>query len=857
MKRCVVTIASSGVLDRVRALMRGVAEHHPGVDRVCVLVARDARQAEGLGDEFTILPVTTLGLPDGDDLLFAHDFPALLAAAQPWIFEHLFAGGYDAVIFLAPHVGIHGPLVEIFDRLATSADVVLTPYLISPPATAAATDGPQEAVMGVYSPDVLALSRADDVDRMLRWWRGELQRGDSAPHDDGLAADRRCREAIPAVCARTAVLRHPGYNVGRWNLAERRLTLAADGILRADGQPLVLFNHVGFDSRAPERPTAADPAPVTDEVALAVVRDHIRVLDGLGAAWYGSQPYDFGWFADGGPVTPAERARYRRDAALRAACAGRPFAHPELARLVPDDDAVGLAPSAAVLGETWRLNVLCEQLLGRPVTEAEIRAWRPSLRSPLGMARLLLTMGSSPEARRTSGWLARLLRVVAQKPMAKGPLRVGRDAVVGGLERLVAGAAWMAPSLAYRPARRVDGEALPASRITPGGRHAVSPSRAPGAAVPPVTIVGYFNRELGIGEAARSLAHACREGGITVEPIDVDELLDAGRAGGRTPGPAPRDPRSIDILCVNADTTPAAARSLRAIGHHAGYRIGLWHWEQPVLPPRFHEAFAEVDEIWAPSTFVHRAIASVAPVPVVTIPHAIRFAPTPGVGRAVFGLPDDKCLVLVMYDFHSVQERKNPQAALAAFLLAKAAEPALGLVIKTINAGYHPRERQELHALLRDVADVTVVDAALSRQQTWDLERCCDMLLSLHRAEGFGLILAEMMYLGKPVVATGWSANMDFMDDTNSVPIAYELVPLARPIGPYDAGVPWAEPDVEQAAAALRRLANDRDLAARLGRNARETIHRTLDPAVVGARIRERLGVIARWFPGAGAVPPR
>ena len=186
----------------------------------------------------------------------------------------------------------------------------------------------------------------------------------------------------------------------------------------------------------------------------------------------------------------------------------------------------------------------------------------------------------------------------------------------------------------------------------------------------------------------------------------------------------------------------------------------------------------------------------------------------------------------------------------------KAAEPSLGLVVKTINAGQHPRERQDLEQTLRGVPDVTFIDAALTRQQTWDLEACCDILLSLHRAEGFGLIVAEMMLLGKPVVATGWSANMDFMDESNSVPVSFTLAPLPRPVGPYEAGIPWAEPDIDHAAAALRRLATDRDLAVRLGRAASESIRRTLAPEVVGRRVRERLDVIRRCFPRAGAVPP-
>ncbi len=475
-----------------------------------------------------------------------------------------------------------------------------------------------------------------------------------------------------------------------------------------------------------------------------------------------------------------------------------------------------------------------------------------------GMLRLLLVTGFSREARRTSGWQARLLAYIARSPMAEGPLRAY---AIEPLIRMLALASNLFPSLAYQPCVRSDMPVVPEPHPKQASRHsAVSLSPAGSADDSPgLNIFGHFSREIGIGEAARSLASSCQQAGLAVTRVDVDQVFaeSATRLSetmqGQEQGHDQRRP--IDLFYFNADTTLAAGRHLRALGHHSGYRIGFWHWEQSALPPRFHESFAELDEVWVPSRFVHEAIAPVAPIPVITIPHAVQFRPTPGVRRSDFGLPENKCLVLVMYDFHSFQERKNPRAAIAAFRAARVAEPTLALVIKTINARHHPAERQELEESLHDLPDLTIIDAALTRQQAWDLESCCDILLSLHRAEGFGLILAEMMFLGKPVVATGWSANMDFMDESNSVPVAFRLEPLARPVGPYEAGIPWAEPDVEHAAAALRRLASDRGLAKRLGRCGQETILRTLAPEVVGNRVRQRLEIISRWFPRAGARP--
>jgi glycosyltransferase involved in cell wall biosynthesis len=171
------------------------------------------------------------------------------------------------------------------------------------------------------------------------------------------------------------------------------------------------------------------------------------------------------------------------------------------------------------------------------------------------------------------------------------------------------------------------------------------------------------------------------------------------------------------------------------------------------------------------------------------------------------------------------------------------------LVVKTINAHHHPEAAAELRERLADLPDTVMIDNFLTRQQVWDLQSQCDMLVSLHRAEGFGLAPAEMMYLGKPVVATGWSANMDFMTARNSMPVQYILEPLKQDIGAYRAGPVWAEADVEHAASCIRRLLDEPALRERLGRQAAVDIARQLSPQAVGERVRERLQTIAFWNP--------
>ena len=144
-------------------------------------------------------------------------------------------------------------------------------------------------------------------------------------------------------------------------------------------------------------------------------------------------------------------------------------------------------------------------------------------------------------------------------------------------------------------------------------------------------------------------------------------------------------------------------------------------------------------------------------------------------------------------------------------------------------------------------AGTVLITETLSRQDLYTLEASCDCFVSLHRAEGFGLAVAECMYLGKPVVSTDWSATAEFVHEANGCPVRARLVTLDRNHGPYAKGQTWADPDIGHAAEWMRRLFTDRALGERLGAAARVTIERQFSLDVVGARYRRRLEAIAGW----------
>jgi glycosyltransferase involved in cell wall biosynthesis len=367
--------------------------------------------------------------------------------------------------------------------------------------------------------------------------------------------------------------------------------------------------------------------------------------------------------------------------------------------------------------------------------------------------------------------------------------------------------------------------------------------------LPGFNIVGYVRSEHGVGESARLCARAAEAAGLPFCLVDFN-VDNHSRTGVRDWEHKIRDrnDHQVNLLHINADQMPLAYQHLGSDFFQHRYNIGYWAWELPEFPDGWTPSFELVDEVWSPSSFVVETVSRKSTVPVLRMPHAIRIALPPDLQRADLGLslPDDRFLFLAMYDTLSVQARKNPQAAIEAFRRAFPDPRDVGLVVKINNPARCADEVSALKASLQSTAGIWVVDQILTRQEVYNLEMVCDAFVSLHRSEGFGLALAESMYLGKPVIATAWSGNMDFMNADNACPVRHRLVHLEQDYGPYAKGQCWAEPDVEQASWYMRRLVAEGGWRRQIGLRGQQTIETEFSPEAVGRLYRQRLAVIQR-----------
>ncbi len=363
-----------------------------------------------------------------------------------------------------------------------------------------------------------------------------------------------------------------------------------------------------------------------------------------------------------------------------------------------------------------------------------------------------------------------------------------------------------------------------------------------------INLAGFLTADLGVGESARCMVRAADAAGIPAALVSL-KLPCKNRLGDQTYAGRLQDANPHPVNIVHLD--PPASPDLEY--HHGTkflsekYNIAYWAWELPDFPDAWVTAFRYFDEIWCPSDFTRQAIEMKSPIPVIRMPHAIGFNRPSGNFRPRFGLPLDKFLFLFIYDLNSYSARKNPGAVITAFRQSGLAGTGAALVVKVQNVTGNEEDFRVLQAAVADLPNTVLISDTLSRTEIYQLESACDCFVSLHRAEGFGLAVAECMYLGKPVISTDWSATAEYVTAANGCPVDCRVVRLEQNHGPYMKGSIWAEADVDHAADWMRIISSDRALAARLGAAARATMEERFSPLVTGTRYRQRLENVS-WF---------
>ena len=782
------TIIARNYLAQARILARSFAEQVPD-GRMVVLVLDPDPSTPLKGEPFEVLtPHDIMSPVEFGQMATMYTVVELATAVKPWLLEHLLPQ--------APAVSYFDPDIEFFsdprfiDQLAREHGAVLTPHAIEPlPRGDALTPG-EDVILsaGIYNLGFVSVGGEMGL-AVVKWWQSRLRRECIINPTSWRFVDQRWMDLAPGYFA-PHILRHPGCNVAWWNLPNRDVR-EHDGHWTVNGEDLVFFHFSGYDPRKSHLVSKHQGG--APRVLLSERPDVARLF----------AQYDAKLLAGG-----------------HAAISAIPYGVNEIDGLVLDHRMRGLFRNALLETESEGIapppNPFTD---GVPVFAKWLSAPTTGLADSRAPGRYLMDLYLQTPALRE------------RFPGVPGPDTFGFEKCVRD-ELVPDGTVPM--QLEPEQADEASMPLAPTQDLQPG-----------------INVIAYFTAESGVGQAARLMLAGIEAAGIPHATVTYD--MAPGRSTHQFSEHGPdKAIYDTNLVCINADVILAANHWMGERLRDHRYRIGLWWWETSTFPEMFDQSFSVVDEIWVGSAFVGNAIRQRTDLPVTVIPMPVVVPPAVGGARAAVGIAEDKFLVLYAYDFDSVFVRKNPLGALEAYTSAFTPDDGCTLLLKSINGERHLEELEELRMAAAGRADVVILDQYLDATTNRGLIAECDCYLSLHRSEGFGVTIAEAMAYARPVVATAYSANLEFMDDSMGylVPITEGVVPSGA--GPYTAGTTWGEPDIAAAATLLTRVRNNPDEA--LAKALLAAVHMRLEraPEKAGEAIRTRLDAIRM----AGLHPP-
>lgn len=372
-----------------------------------------------------------------------------------------------------------------------------------------------------------------------------------------------------------------------------------------------------------------------------------------------------------------------------------------------------------------------------------------------------------------------------------------------------------------------------------------------------ICLVGHTYAPIGMGEHVRLTFRAMRSAGLRPSLADIYGLVGKDALQAQEFDAFMRtDFARVNIFHINGDEVVQSLAHTAARQKPGAYNVIYPAWELSRYPRVWAEQLERFDEVWAPSTFIRDSIAASVSRPVHHMPLAVEVMLSSFLGRRYFGIRESAYAFLFFFDLRSYATRKNPGAVIEAFRKFREARPwaEASLVIKVNGAAESPGAFDLLRQSALDLGDrIVFLSKTMSDNEVKNLVRCCDCFISMHRSEGFGRGMAEAMYLGRPVVATGYSGNMDFCDEKTALLVRYSLVSVGEGEYPHAEGQQWAEPEVDDAAQYMVRLLDRPDWGREIGRRAAIRMRREFGLRAAGARYRHRFEAIGRELAGRDA----
>lgn len=829
-KTCIFTIVSNNYLHYANTLFESVAKYCPDADLYLGLC--DKKTEDTRCDLATVIEMTDLDIPDISRFIYQYSILELNTAIKPYVIEQLMDKGYDTVIYFDPDIKLYDTIEPMLELL-TKHNVLLTPHL-----TNLLDDGKLPDELGIlqagsYNLGYIGLRTCDETRKLVKWWQSKLYKECVVDISRGLFVDQKWMDMVPSMFEGVYICRDEGWNVAYWNLNHRDIVKVGEEQFEVNGRPLMFFHYSGYSITAKTLSKHQTRFDKTSKGPALVELCEIynEALKRNGIDHFQSLAYAYNRFSDGVKVPDAARRIIRDDAFFDSI----DFFAPEQMTSVYD---YLNSPSKAAEDSPILISRLAERLW-RQREDLQVTFPDIFVSDSTQFAGWVLH-AAEKEAGFSEEYLTPIRRSLTtatvrnRSPQVAGPQR-------SSLQQKLFRTFWDNRTLLPLPLRLKLGKsvanwafqkAFESNNI--GSIYELNYG---------VNLIGYMNAESGVGEAGRASYRGLVSAEVPHVVMDyrvgnfsrMEEKIDCEFSL--------RPEYDVNLIHVNADQSRVVRDSLGEQVFRDRYNIGYWYWEMPEFPDFWDFAFEQVDEIWVATQYTHAAISQKTDKPVYLIPPNVKVEAPNARTRAEFDLNDEEFVFFHMSDVLSMPDRKNPIDVVRAFKLAFDKHPAkpVRLLLKISNLEHQPELADEIYSAAENDQRISLIKGYLDREQLNSLMGSIDAYVSLHRAEGFGLPIAEAMAHGKVAIATYWSGNVDFMTAENSLPVSYELVELQEDVGPYQTGQVWANPDINDAAEKMFFVAQDEGLVKTLSEQAKKTIEEGFSANATGAAIRSRL----------------
>jgi glycosyltransferase involved in cell wall biosynthesis len=799
-------------------LAQSFKSHH-SEDFYIFILDDDDYKLQDLENIYSIIRWHDLGI-DGNEIAkmrMLYDVMEFATAIKPFVIEYLIKNGYSAVLYFDPDIEIFESIGEIFESV-NSGKIFLTPHITYPMAIDEKSPGEYDfLISGIYNLGFIGVPKIR-LD-FLNFWKDRLRRHCISDISNALFVDQRWIDFVPGMYD-THISRYPGYNVAYWNINQRDITLQNNKYF-VNGQSLKFFHFSGFNPLKPyilsKYQTLKPRKPVVKNPPINMLcQNYAKSLINSGFIELSKTPYEYNLTPSGIKLTQPIRRLYR-EYLLDSEDPEKQFEEPPNPFIDSESKFIEwLNSPAPTFGQISSSSVDSDENVARSVRKyiihilkradgisRQIKQYAKG-RNIRDMVKVELTdvsfEGLNPTIYQRELWKLRTdLQSAFPSPCEANRVDFLKWVKNHGTKEGVPNELSLGTDIKsnfFSYDKKQD------SFITLSKSFwRETPIRQPG-----INLIGNLTSESSTGKSARTLLETIKLSGLDYCVFDNKSTVFRKSVKLDDWG-SDLSNYKTNIMVLNADMIVSYVEALGPSCFKNHRTITLSAWELENMPMHLAKNFDLVDEVWSNSNFTKETIQKVTDREVYSfsLPVSVPILDD-SYSRDMFDIPKDKFVFLFCFDFLSELERKNPLGLIEAYTKAFREDEDSILVLKSVNSSFVKKKASLVFEEVLQRKDIILIDQYFSDNQVSGIINDSNAYISMHRAEGFGLTMAESMILGKPTIATGYSGNLDFMNNDNSFLIPYKKVLIPDTAAPYKGCGYWADPIIDDAVDLMREV---------------------------------------------------